>query len=174
MTQRVDFFIPGERECGKPFHYAACGLDYVYLLNGVVREDDPEYGEIITIKDQDELHKSIGLHIIEKPTMTNKEFKFLRKVMGYTQEQMVWELGVNVQTVANYEKKGRIPASSQKLMRWQFAMFLVPPDTKAKVLASLMDSARPENASRKAIFRRERGKIVPHWHERGQLAFACG
>jgi putative transcriptional regulator len=116
MTQRVDFFIPGERECGKPFHYAACGLDYVYLLNGVVREDDPEYGEIITIKDQDELHKSIGLHIIEKPTMTNKEFKFLRKVMGYTQEQMVWELGVNVQTVANYEKKGRIPASSQKLM----------------------------------------------------------
>src|SRR5271170_6519287 len=82
MTQRVDFFIPGEGESKTPFHYAACGLDYVYLLNGVVREDDPDYGEIIAIKDQEELHKSIGLHIIEKPTMTNKEFKFLRKVMG--------------------------------------------------------------------------------------------
>jgi DNA-binding transcriptional regulator YiaG len=173
MTQRVDFFRPGEEVSAKPFHYAACGLDYVYLLNGVVRENDPDYGEIITIEAQDALHRSIGLHIIEKPQMTSKEFKFLRKLMRYTQEELAWELQVDVQTIANYEKKGRIPGASQKLMRWQFAFFLVPPDTKAKVVAALMKSEK-NRENEGAIFRRERGKIAPHWHERGQLAAACG
>jgi transcriptional regulator with XRE-family HTH domain len=166
--------MPRGEESKRPFHYAACGLDYVYLLNGVVWENDPDYGEIITIKAQDELHKSIGLHIVQKLTMTNKEFKFLRKAMEYTQEQLAAELGVDVQTVANYEKSGRIPSTSQKLMRWQFAMFLVPPDTKAKVLASLMSTERDDRGVKNVTFRRERGRIVPHWHERGQLATACG
>jgi putative transcriptional regulator len=106
MTERVDFFMPGEKVSSKPFHYTACGLDYVYLLNGVVREDDPDYGEMITIKAQDGLHRAIGLHIAQKSRMTNKEFKFLRKLMGCTQDELAWDLQVNVQTIANYEKKG--------------------------------------------------------------------
>jgi transcriptional regulator with XRE-family HTH domain len=173
MTDRVDFFIPGEAVSERPFRYSASGLDYVYLLNGVVREDDPDYGEIITIKEQCELHKAIGLHIIEKPGMTNREFKFLRKLMGCTQEELAWELQVDVQTIANYEKNGRIPGNSQKLMRWQFAMFLVPPDTKAKVIAELM-KAEGDRKKGTSAFRRERGKIAPYWHERGQLAVASG
>lgn len=172
MSARVDFFMPGAQVNDKPFHYAACGLDYVYLLNGVVVEKDPDYGDIITIEAQDELHRSIGLHIIGKPSMTNREFKFLRKVMGVTQEELAWDLQVDVQTVANYEKKGRIPGNSQKLMRWQFAFFLVPPDTKAKVISALMKAEKDKDVGRSTL-RRERGKIVPRWHERGQLALAC-
>jgi DNA-binding transcriptional regulator YiaG len=172
MTDRVDFFRPGQTVSGKPFRYVASGLDYVYLLNGVARENDPDYGEIITIDDTDGLHKAIGLYIIEKPSMTNREFRFLRKVMRVTQEELAWELQVDVQTVANYEKKGRIPGTSQKLMRWQFVMFLIPPDTKAKVLAELMKVER--NRERSAAFGRAHARIAPKWHQRGQLTLACG
>lgn len=173
MKMKVDFFRPGEAVSGKPFHYAACGLDYVYLLNGVKTENDPDYGDIITITAQDELHRSIGLHVIQKSSMTGKEFKFLRKLMGLTQGDLAWELMVDAQTIANYEKKGRIPGSSQKLMRWQFLMFLVPPDTKAKVVSALMSPKETRDGKRRTLGR-ERNKIVPHWHEKGELAVACG
>lgn len=172
MTKRVDFFIPGHKVSGKPFHYAACGLDYVYLLNGVTRENDPDYGEILTIQDEDDLLKAIGLHIAQKRGMTSKEFKFLRKLMGRTQEELAWELEVTEQTVANYEKKGRIPGASQKLMRLNFLLFVVPPDTKAKVLSDLI--AEEAKRSKKPAMGRERGKIVPHWHQRGELAVVNG
>lgn len=171
MSAKVDFFIPGERRSGKRFHYTACGLDYVYLLNGVDIEQDPDYGEMITIREQDELHRSIGLHIIQKPSMTNKEFRFLRKLMSVTQEELSHELGVDVQTIANYEKKGKIPGNSQKLMRWQFVFFLVPPDTKAKVIEALVTAQRDRKS---ATVGRERNKIAPRWHEHGQLAAVCG
>jgi DNA-binding XRE family transcriptional regulator len=174
MTERADFFMAedGSRN-EKPFHYAACGLDYVYLLNGVTITRDPDYGDIVTIKAQSSLHRAIGLHIIQKRGMSGAEFKFLRKLMGYTQEALGWELELDAQTVALYEKKGRIPGPSQKLMRWQFLMFLVPPDTKAKVMSDLMKSNSERNVRRKTLGR-ERRKIVPYWHERGELAVACG
>ena len=44
----------------KPYHYVASGLPNIYLLNGVSHDDTP-YGEMVTIKNLNGLHRAIGL-----------------------------------------------------------------------------------------------------------------
>lgn len=165
MSERVDFCRADESVSEQPFHYTACGLDWVYLLNGVLREKDPDYGELVTVKSEDELLKAIAAHIIEKDTLSGREFRFLRKFMGLTQEQLAEEFQVDVQTVANYEKRGAMPKPSKRLMKWLTALSLFPPDTKIGVMKSIGVNRR-DAGQRETAFRRERGRIIPHWRER--------
>lgn len=43
-------------------------------------ETDEEYGELVSIASVNELHKTIGLYLInEKPELNGEEIRFLRK-----------------------------------------------------------------------------------------------
>src|SRR3974390_1200353 len=88
----------------KPYHYKACGLDDVYLLNGYKRVET-DYGSGVQIENVESLHKTICMYIVSaaKP-LKPKEFKFLRKQLNYTQQYLAELMRVDVQTIARYEK----------------------------------------------------------------------
>ena len=148
MSERAEFHVMGQPFDGKPLHYTASGLNYVYLLNGFNVENDPDYGQIITIQDEDSLHCAIGLYVIMQPrVLSGPEFRFLRKQMGLKQKDLAEEFGVSEQTVANYEKQKPIPTASDHLMRMFFLVSITPEEARADLLKRIVDGIkkRPRN-----------------------------
>lgn len=88
----------------KPYQYKECGLDDVYLLNGFTEHKTP-YGNGISIDKAEALHRAIAQHICaDKPSISGKEFRFLRKLMDMTQAEMAILFGCDAQTIARWEK----------------------------------------------------------------------
>jgi putative transcriptional regulator len=102
----------------EPLHYTACGLDDVYLLSGYEIEQTP-YGNGVSIKNVDELHKVIGIFLIStKKLLHGKEIRFLRHQMDLTQAELARLFGCDSQMVARYEKdENKIAGPSDRLLR---------------------------------------------------------
>lgn len=150
MSERAEFHVMGQPYGGKPLHYKASGLDYVYLLNGFNVEEDPDYGEILSIDAVDDLHRAIGLYVIEQPRgLTGPEFRFLRKQMGFKQTDLAERFGTDVQTIANYEKGRKIPPISDNYMRMCFALWIMPPDERAEVLKQYAEQIQRRKREKK-------------------------
>lgn len=99
------------------YHYTLCGLDNVWLMNGYTVHET-EYGEGVSIDDPDGLEREIARQLIEyKPRLSGKEFRFLRKHMGLSQKRLSDFLGNDEQSVANWEKKNKVPVWADRLMR---------------------------------------------------------
>lgn len=102
------------------YHYTECGLDNIYLMNGCEFVETPR-GKGTKIKDFDGLHRAIGRVLVrEKRNLNGKEFRFLRHELNLTQQNLASLLGVDVQTVAGWEKgkrKSGIPGPAQGLIR---------------------------------------------------------
>ena len=100
----TEFVQRDKQLSNEPYHYEECGLDDVYLLNGFTVHKTP-YGNGVSVSDADALHKAIALHICaDKPLISGKEFRFLRKLMDMTQAEMAILFGCDAQTVARWEK----------------------------------------------------------------------
>lgn len=104
MTSNKHYRFKGE--CDKqPYHYTECGLDDIYLVSGYDVEET-EYGEAVSVKKADELHKAIGFHLaIESKVLTGKELRFLRNQMNLTQAELGRRVGQTSQSVARWEKQ---------------------------------------------------------------------
>jgi DNA-binding transcriptional regulator YiaG len=145
MSERAEFHVMGQPLDGTPLHYTASGLDYVYLLNGFAIEKDPDYGRIVSIQNEGDLHRAIGLYVITRQRgLSGAEFRFLRKQMKYTQKELAKDLGVNEQTVANYEKERKIPPPSDRLIRMSFMVWLTPEDARADLIKRIAEVIRGE------------------------------
>lgn len=100
---RSEWRYQGDRD-REPLRYLDCGLDDVYLLSGYDRVSTP-YGDGITVKNADELHRAIGLYLVtERKILTGKEIRFLRKQMALTQAELGRRLRLSDQQVARWEK----------------------------------------------------------------------
>lgn len=102
----------------EPLHYTECGLDDVYLVSGYERETTP-YGDGIIIRDLDNLHRAIGIYLVqEKKVLNGKEIRFLRKQMDLTQSELSRYFGLSHQQVARWEKgQSEITESAASLLR---------------------------------------------------------
>lgn len=111
------FRYKGEADC-EPLHYDWCGLDDVYLLSGYECIPTAD-GDDIVIKNMDELHKAIGMHLARhKKALNGKEIRFLRHELDYSQKTLGEILGVSAQMVARYEKQETpIPEPAEMLLR---------------------------------------------------------
>ena len=98
------------------YHYTESGLQHVWLKSGYAVRRTP-YGKGIAIQDVAGLHKAICSAIARKPSLTGAELRFLRKEMGMSQHGLGELLGVTGQTVALWERKGRLPKSVDRLLR---------------------------------------------------------
>jgi DNA-binding transcriptional regulator YiaG len=100
------------------YQYTGCGLDYVYLKNGVTEKETP-YGKGVSIHDLEGLHRVIALDIIENhPELSPDEFRFLRKELEFTQASLGDILGRDAQSVAKWEKgEGKIPVMAANFLR---------------------------------------------------------
>lgn len=98
-------------------HYTGCGLRNVYLKSGFRKHKTP-YGDGISIDDLEGLHRTIALHlVVSKPRLSGTEFRFLRKELELTQAQLAALLGNDAQSVALWEKTGRVPKWADLMIR---------------------------------------------------------
>jgi DNA-binding transcriptional regulator YiaG len=164
MTERCEFYIKGRPPLHEAYHYKGAGLPNIYLLNGVTFEDDPDYGELVTIHNLNGLHRAIGLQIVERPTpMTAGEFRFLRKQMKLTQAGLAARMRVSDQTIANYEKGKTQPGVADPHLRFLFLLYILPPDSPAELIRELMD-AIGRFAPEPMVPAAPRRRIVDGWH----------
>lgn len=102
------------------YHYTECGLDNIHLLNGYESVETPR-GRGVHIQDVEGLHLAIGRILVrEKRNLTGKEFRFLRHELNLTQQNLALLLGLDVQSVARWEKgksKSGIPGPAQGIVR---------------------------------------------------------
>lgn len=93
------------------------GLRNVWLENGYAFSDTP-YGPAVSYHDLDGLTFAICRALVAKPgRLAGAEFRYLRLHLGLSQRSLGKLLGVTEQSVAGWEKKGRIPLLADKHLR---------------------------------------------------------
>jgi len=121
----------------KKYHYTTCGLDDVYLLNGyeVIKYGDEN---AVSIHNIDQLHEVIAHNLVNKESqLSGREFRFLRLEMDQSQKSIGVLLGVQDQTVANWEKKDSLPQMADALIRALYVESLGE-DSEVKELLELL------------------------------------
>ena len=148
MKGAKKFLVDGQGLASEPYHYRACGLDDVYLLNGFSIEET-DYGRGVAIHNVEGLHRAIAWHLInERKPLTPRELRFLRKQAGLTQEKLASKLSLDVQTIARHEKgQTSIPAAVDAIVRQLCAIALLPPKQRAAALTAVLEELGEHRAS---------------------------
>lgn len=112
------------------YQYSGCGLEGIFLKNGYAIVQTP-YGEVVKIDGVEELHAAIAADIVSQSSpMSGHQFRFLRKEQELTQAELAAIMRVDVQTVANWEKRGKqdVPGPADMGMRLWYSAYakLVP------------------------------------------------
>jgi DNA-binding transcriptional regulator YiaG len=102
-------------------HYTDGGLKNVWLQNGFEICQTP-YGKGVAIHDVDGLTKSICLALTNKPSpLSGVEFRYIRSGgMLLSQADLADMMGVDTQTIACWERRGRLPQWADELVRVLF------------------------------------------------------
>ena len=114
------------REDREPFHYTNCGLDYVYLVNGVEVHETP-YGRGVAIENADGLHQAIAIDVVSSPqALRGQEVRFLRSLLEVSQAGLGDILGCSRATVARWEgaRDTVIQGSPDRILRMFVAIKL--------------------------------------------------
>ncbi len=140
------------------YHYAECGLPYIWLADGYRLEDTP-YGESLSIKDVDGLHRAIARWIVEYlPRLYGREVKFMRLEMDLKQTELAERLGVTEQTVSLWERRpGKpIPAVADRLLRLMTEAWLDDDQPLARAIIRVGEAASRKRVSRQPFKRGRR------------------
>jgi len=107
------------------YEYTGSGLEGIYLKNGysIVESD---YGKGVSIHNIEGLHRAIAEDIIRQGSpMTGHQFRFLRKEQDLVQAELAAILRVDVQTIANWEKRGaeEVPGPADIAMKGLYSAY---------------------------------------------------
>ncbi|MEZ5647564.1 MAG: helix-turn-helix domain-containing protein [Alphaproteobacteria bacterium] len=76
------------------------------------------YGPATAIQKADELHAVIATQLItDKPFLSGGEFRFLRKELNLSQNNLARLMGKDVQSIARWEKSGRVSKMADRFLR---------------------------------------------------------
>ncbi|MEY4908916.1 MAG: hypothetical protein RL260_2634 [Pseudomonadota bacterium] len=100
------------------YHYTDGGLRNVWLANGYEIKHTP-FGEGVTVHDLDGLAEAICLELTRKAgTLTGTELRYIRSAgMLLSQPALGKMIGIDGQSVARWEKSGKVPRWADKLIR---------------------------------------------------------
>lgn len=100
------------------YHYTDGGLRNVWLENGYEVKKTP-YGEGIAFHDLDGLTMTICLALTDKVgVLTGTEFRYVRSAgMMLSQPALGKLMGIDGQSIARWEKTGKVPRWADKLAR---------------------------------------------------------
>ena len=99
------------------YQYTDGGLKNVWLANGYTLRKTP-HGEGVVIHDLEGLTEAICLALTEKAgILSGAELRFIRSAMLLSQPALGQIIGVDGQSVARWEKTGRVPKWADKLVR---------------------------------------------------------
>jgi len=100
------------------YHYTDGGLRNVWLVNGYTLHDTP-FGPAVSFHDVDGLAAAICKTLTKKAgPLTGVELRYLRSAgMLLSQPALGKLMGADGQSVARWEKSGRVPKWADKLVR---------------------------------------------------------
>jgi YgiT-type zinc finger domain-containing protein len=100
------------------YRYDESGLKGVLLMN-IPKHECPSCGETeIEIPCMEELHLLLGILVVYQPTrLRPEEVKYLRKHMGYLQEELASYLGVTRGTITRWESGSTLRLDQDKSLR---------------------------------------------------------
>lgn len=100
------------------YHYKACGLDNVYLMNGFYFEET-EYGIVTSFEDIEGLHAVIAHRLVNHDhELSGKEFRFLRKELELSQKEVARLLGCGEQQIGRWERgENTVAGAADRLVR---------------------------------------------------------
>ncbi|EMW7735120.1 helix-turn-helix domain-containing protein [Yersinia enterocolitica] len=140
------------------YHYTESGLTTVWLANGY--HYDVINGEQFTsIDDVDGLHRLIGKILVNrcKPLVAD-EIRFIRVEMNMSQKVLATLLGVDIQTVARWEKgQTSLPRTADVALRALYAESIDETSDVGHLLRILVDS-QVQKYMEKLVFE-ERGHV---------------
>ncbi len=120
------------------YHYTESGLRNVWLANGYTEREI--HGEkAVSITDADQLHQVIGRVLTRKPHLTGAEFRFLRKELGLSQTGIGQIVGSSEQTVSLWERRGKIPVATQRLVKFVYLARLDGNEAICDALGRIID-----------------------------------
>ncbi len=132
------------------YHYTECGLRNVWLSNGY-RSLKTEYGKATSIENVEGLHRVIGEQLAKnKAKLSGAEFRFLRKELGLSQASFGKSFDLEGQTVALWEKKGRVPTWADRMIRLMYIETINENSKVKELIDRLIDLDRQD--SEKQIF----------------------
>ena len=139
-------------------HYTACGLDYVYLIDGFDLYEDEDGDVSYAIKDVDDLHKSIAYTVITQlPELRGMELRFLRSFLQISQKSLAKCLGKKRDSIAKSEadSKKALQRATDRLLRF-YVMEHIKGDTKAREIVDYFREL--ENFEEKELFFEKKAK----------------
>jgi hypothetical protein len=100
------------------YHYTDGGLRNVWLANGYEIKQTP-YGEGVSFHNLDGLTTSICIALTKRAgVVTGSEFRYIRSAgMLLSQPALGKLMGIDGQSVARWEKTGKVPKWADKLVR---------------------------------------------------------
>lgn len=106
------------------FHYVACGLSNVWLVNGFT-ETTMEGKNFFSVENPKGLHKAIGFSLTKKHTaLDGDEIRFLRTEMALSRKTLSEYFGCSPETVKKWESgENPIQKTSDALLRGLFIEF---------------------------------------------------
>lgn len=104
------------------YHYTDGGLRNVWLANGYEIKNTP-YGEAVVIHDLDGLTCIICRELTRKHgLLTGAELRYVRSAgMLMSQPALGKMMGIDGQSIARWEKSGKVPRWADKLVRLVYA-----------------------------------------------------
>ncbi len=104
------------------YHYTDGGLRNVWLANGYEIKKTP-FGEAVAFHDGDGLTRAICQALAGKiGTLTGAELRYIRSGgMGLSQPALGKLMGIDGQSIARWEKTGKVPRWADKLVRLLYA-----------------------------------------------------
>ncbi len=97
------------------------GLKDVWLVNGYERVQTP-YGPGLRFDDVEGLTRAVCLALARKPgKLSGVEFRYLRSAgMALSQAGLGKLMGIDAQSIARWEKSGKVPKWANRLIRLVF------------------------------------------------------
>jgi|LakMenEpi03Aug12_release.lakeMendotaPanAssembly.Ray.scaffolds.fasta_scaffold255322_3 putative transcriptional regulator len=97
------------------------GLKNVWLVNGYTLHETP-YGQGVSFEDVEGLTRAVSLALARKPgKLTGAEFRYLRQAgLGLSQASLGKVLGADAQSIARWEKSGKVPKWANRMIRLVF------------------------------------------------------
>lgn len=126
VAEEVDRSNGDMKEAMMFYHYVESGLDNVWLESGYTHHKTP-YGDGVSIRNTDDLHRAIGEWLIALPKpLSGAELRFIRMEMELTQRNLAGILGADEQAVRRWEKsrKKDINGSADRLLRVLYKEYL--------------------------------------------------
>jgi DNA-binding transcriptional regulator YiaG len=133
------------------YHYTESGLQNVWLIDGYVIRKTP-YGKSVAIHDVEALHRVIGRSLANQPKLTGAALRFLRKEMGLSQAALALLVGTSEQNISLWERRGRIPKSSDRLIRVLYLEQTFGDNVKIKALIERINALDKVASQEKLTF----------------------